>query len=388
MNKKAFFIIASTMFISMLGMGIVTPFLPIYADKLGASPLEVGLVQSGFNISNFITLPFVGRLSDRLGRKVFLCTGLVLLALASLGFIWASNPTQLILMRLFQGLGASAHLPIAQAYLGDITPEGSEGKWMGYFNTVLFSGIGAGPFVGGVLNDLFNIDTAFLVMAALNTGGFIATLIFLREYPRKLAPREHASLIAPLRSRVMRGAFAYRMTVGFGVATLMAFVPLFANLRLGLSTSLIGLVLAARMPVSLTQYYTGRLADSYDRRRLVVISGVVTMIFSALVPVSTGFWALLAIYAMITFGNALGMPAATAYVVEEGRTFGMGACMTSFTMAAQAGNALGPIMLGGVANFLGLESTFYAAAIFMALGTLIFLGLVRRGTPARGFNSV
>ncbi len=156
MNKKAFWVIASAMFISMLGMGIVTPFLPIYADQLGASPLEIGLVQAGFSISNMFSLPFVGRLSDRIGRKVFLSAGLAILMLASFGFIWARNPAQLILMRLFQGLGASAHLPIAQAYLGDITPEGGEGKWMGYFNAILFGGIGMGPLVGGVLNGRFS----------------------------------------------------------------------------------------------------------------------------------------------------------------------------------------------------------------------------------------
>jgi DHA1 family multidrug resistance protein-like MFS transporter len=387
MNRKAFFVIAGTMFISMLGMGIVTPFLPIYADQLGASPLEIGLVQASFSISNMLSLPFVGRLSDRFGRKVFLCVGLTILALASLGFIWASSPALLILMRLFQGLGASAHLPIAQAYLGDITPEGGEGKWMGNFNTVLFSGIGAGPLVGGVLNDLFNINTTFLVMAGLNLAGLIVTLILLREVTRKTAPREQSSIIAPMRSRTVRGVFAYRMTIGFGTSTFMAFIPLFADLRLGLSASLIGLLLAVRMPVSLTQSYTGRLADRHDRRVLVVVGGIITLIFSALLPASTGFWALLAIYALISFGNALGMPAATAYVVEEGRTYGMGAAMTTFTMAAQVGNAVGPVMLGGVANFLGLESVFYAAAFFMLLGTIIFLWLVRTGRPAYAIGS-
>jgi predicted MFS family arabinose efflux permease len=259
---------------------------------------------------------------------------------------------------------------------------------MGYFNTVLFSGIGGGPLVGGVLNDLFNIDTTFLVMAVLNAGGLIATLIFLREYPRKTAPGSNASIIGPLRSRIIRGVFGYRMTVGFGTSSFMAFIPLFADLRLGLSTSLIGLLLAVRMPVSLTQSYTGRLADRYDRRLLVVASGALTVIFSALLPASTGFWALLAIYALLVFGQALGMPAATAYVVEEGRTYGMGACMTTLTMAAQVGNSIGPVVLGAFANFLGLDSVFYFAAGFMFLGTLVFLWLVGRRRPAPAFPSV
>jgi DHA1 family multidrug resistance protein-like MFS transporter len=380
MNKKAFWVIASAMFISMLGMGIVTPFLPIYADQLGASSLEIGLVQAGFSISNVFMLPFIGRLSDRMGRKIFLTVGLSILTLASLGFIWAKNPAQLIVTRLFQGIGASSHLPIAQAYIGDLTPEGGEGKWMGYFNAVVFSGIGSGPLVGGVLNDLFNVNTTFLVMAFLNLAALVATLILVREMPRKTASR--GSLIAPLRSRIMQGVCAHRMTIGFGVSTFMAFVPLFADVKLGLSTILIGLLLAIRTPVSLTQSYFGNLADRLDRRALVVVGSIVAMVFSALLPFSGGFWSLLFIYALVVFGQSIATPASNAYVVEEGRTYGMGACMTIFMEALQVGNAVGPVMLGAVADFLGLNSAFYASSVFMLLGTIFFLALVRR-PPAR-----
>jgi DHA1 family multidrug resistance protein-like MFS transporter len=382
MNKRAFVIIAGTMFVSMLGMGIIAPLLPIYADQLGASPFEIGLIQAGFAMSNFVSLPFMGRLSDRYGRKIFLCAGLTILSLSSFGFIWARNPGQLFVMRLLQGLGASAHLPISQAYLGDITPEGDEGKWMGYFNAVLFSGIGTGPLVGGVLNDVFNINITFLVMGLLNLAAMIITLILLKEGRRKVAPPEHSSMIAPLKSRIMRGVFAYRMTIGIGTSTFMAFIPLFADLKLGLSTSLIGLLLAVRTPVSLTQSYFGNLADRHDRRTLIAISSVIAMIFTALVPVATGFWSLLIIYALLTFGVSMGMPALTAYVVDEGRTYGMGACMTTLTMSMQVGNGLGPIMLGGVANFLGLPAAFYSAGGFLLLGMFIFLWLVRSGRRA------
>jgi len=79
MNKKAFAILVATMFISMLGFGIVVPLLPIYADQLGATALEIGFINAGFSLSLMVFLPFMGRLSDRFGRKVFLCTGLAIL---------------------------------------------------------------------------------------------------------------------------------------------------------------------------------------------------------------------------------------------------------------------------------------------------------------------
>ena len=92
------------MFISMLGMGIVNPFLPIYANTMGASNLEVGFIQAAFSITGIGTLVFIGRLSDRFGRKSFLSGGLTVLAVSSVGLMYAYDPLHLILWRfVFKG---------------------------------------------------------------------------------------------------------------------------------------------------------------------------------------------------------------------------------------------------------------------------------------------
>ncbi len=371
MNIRAFVVLVGSMFISMMGMGLVTPFLPSYATHMGASGLQVGLIQSAFNITGIFTLLHVGRLSDRYGRKPFLSGGLIVLAIASFGLMSATDPKHLILWRFIQGLGASAHLPIAQACLGDITPKGSEGKWMGYFNAVLFAGLGAGPLLGGLITDVFDMQMSFLVMAGLNILGLIATLVFLKEMPRKTAAPGSTSLISLLKNRVMQGVFFYRLSLGIGTASLMAFVPLFADTKLGLSSLLIGIVLASRAPVSVIQTYTGALADRLDRRAMVIWGGVVTIIVTALLPLATGFWTLLAIYVVILIGQAFGIPAATTYVVHGGRQYGMGASMTLFMLAMQIGNGTGPIALGWISDWLGIESVFYVAAFATAVGIFI-----------------
>ena len=264
--------------------------------------------------------------------------------------------------------GASEHLPIAQACLGDITPEGSEGRWMGYFNAVLFAGMGAGPLLGGVIDDFFGMRMSFLVMAGLNVLGLVATLVFLKEMPRKTAASGHTSMLSLLKSRVIQGVFIYRLTVGIGTASLMAFLPLFADVRLGLSTLLIGIILAVRTPASIMQYYTGRLADRWDRRSMIIWGGVVTVAAIVLLPFSSGFWTLCSIYVVILVGQAFGVPAATTYVVQEGRKYGMGASMTLFMLAMQFGNGTGPIALGWISDGFGMESVFYVAAFATAFG--------------------
>ena len=378
MNKKAFAVLVTTMFISMLGFGIVVPLLPIYADQLGATALEIGLINAGFSIALMVFLPVMGRFSDRSGRKVFLCSGLVCLTIASLGFIWAQNPLQLILVRCFQGFAASMHLPIAQAYLGDLTPEGEEGKWMGHFNAILFAGMGLGPLFGGVLTDLFSINTTFLVMAALCLIGLIATIIFLPEIAKKTTLAKQGTAFAGLmKSNILKGAFAFQIANGFGMASVMTFLPLFAHWKLGLSTSLIGLLIASRTPLALLQSFTGTLADKYGRRGLVIIGGAVTLIFTALLPTAGSFWPLLAMHTFMAIGVAFAMPANTAYVVEEGRTFGMGASMAIFMMAMQIGMGVGPILLGGLVDFMGIESAFYSGAGILLIGIAVFIWFTR-----------
>lgn len=382
MNKKTFTILVSTMFISMMGFGIVVPLLPIYADQMGATALEIGLINGGFSLTLVVFLPVMGRFSDRSGRKVFLCSGLVCLTIASLGFIWAQNPLQLILVRCFQGLGASMHLPIAQAYLGDITPEGEEGKWMGHFNAILFSAFGLGPLFGGVLTDLLSISATFLVMAALSLIGLIATIIFLPEVARKTALERQSAAFADLRkSNMLKGAFTFQIANGFTMASIMTFLPLFANQNLGLSISLIGLLIASRTPLALLQSYTGTLADKYSRRGLVIAGGAVAIIFTALLPTANSFWPLLAMHAFMAIGVAFAMPAATAYVVEEGRTFGMGASMAIFMMAMQIGMGVGPILLGGLVDFRGIESAFYSGASILLIGIAAFIWFTRKYSP-------
>jgi MFS transporter, DHA1 family, multidrug resistance protein len=377
MNKKAFAVLVGSMLISMLGMGIVSPFLPIYANTMGASSTQVGLIQAAFNITGIGTLLFIGRLSDRYGRKLFLSCGLSIMAIAAIGLMYSRDPVHLILWRFFQGLGAAAHLPIAQAYLGDITPEGNEGKWMGYFNAVLYCGMGIGPLVGGLIADAYSIRSSFLFMAGLNTLALIATLIFLKEMPRKVAARENRSLFAPLKSRRIRGVCSYCMTAGVGTSSLMAFMPLYADLKLGLSAKFIGILLAARSPISLLQSYTGRLADRWNRKFMVLGGGIAAITAVLLLPQTGFFWTLLITYLAVTLGQAISMPAANAYVVHEGRTFGMGASMTMFMLAMHIGSGIGPIALGSIADWIGLKSVFYVAAICMAAGLVLFAMMVR-----------
>jgi DHA1 family multidrug resistance protein-like MFS transporter len=175
-------VLALTIFSSNLGNGIIAPLLPLYAEEMGASGVWLGIIFSGVAIASAIFMPFAGRFSDRHGRKPVLCIGLFGLTMTSFAYVWANDIAPLVVVRFVQGAATAMVMPIAQAYIGDITPEGEEGKWMGIFNATFIIGFGSGPLLGGVIADRFGMNTAFYIMGFLNLISFLCATFILPEF--------------------------------------------------------------------------------------------------------------------------------------------------------------------------------------------------------------
>jgi len=375
MIKKAFPILALSIFSSMLGVGIVAPLLPLYAENLGATGIWIGIIFASFSISRTIIMPIVGWLSDRRGRKLFLCIGLLSYAIVSLGYIWADSVSQLTLVRLINGATAGMILPIAQAYVGDISPEGEEGKWMGYFNAAFFTGFGFGPLLGGVLTDHFGMNVAFSTMGGLNLLAFLIAVLFLPELKQgKMTTSLRPSFREIRNSSLMRGLFSFRLAFALARGSIAAFLPIFASIYIGLSPTLIGVLLAVHiLLMSLLQTWGGHIADRFNRRLLIVIGCLTNLAFLTLIPLGSNFWQLLGICAFGSLGGAIAMPSASALVIEEGRKFGMGSTMAIFGMAFSIGMAVGPLLSGVIADSVNVHSIFYFGASMVLVGTSLFI---------------
>lgn len=379
MIKKVFPILALSIFSSMLGVGIIAPLLPLYAENLGATGIGIGIIFGAFSFSRAIFMPVFGRLSDRSGRKRLISVGLLLYAIISLGYIWADSVSQLTLVRLTQGAASGMILPIAQAYIGDIAPEGKEGTWMGYFNAALFAGFGVGPLMGGILTDYFGMTTAFSAMGGLNLLAFLVAIIFL---PASKLERTAASPATSFKkmssSGIVKGIFSFRLVAALSRAIFATFVPIFAAFYIGLSPTLIGIILTVNiLLMSLVQVYTGNIADRFNRNALVIIGALISISFLALVPLAHSFWQLLGLAALSSFGHALSLPAVLALTVGEGKKFGMGSTIAISQMAMSIGMALGPLLGGVILDYLNISSVFYFAAAVGLVGAGLFIWFTR-----------
>ena len=374
MIKKVFPILALCVFSAMLGVGIIAPLLPLYAESLGATGIWLGVIFAGFSISRAIFMPIIGQLSDRRGRKLFICIGLFVYSAVSLGYIWAGDVLQLTIVSLIQGAAGGMIIPIAQAYIGDISPEGEEGKWRGYFNAAFFTGFGFGPLMGGALTDHFGMDVAFSSMGILNLLAFLVAIFFLPEIrQRRMATNPRQSFNEMAASNMVKGLFSFRLAFSLGRGAFSCFIPIFAAVYLNLSPTLIGILLAVNiLLMALLQVYGGGIADRFNRRALVVSGSVINLIFLALIPSANNFWQLLGLCALGGFGGAVSMPAASALTVEEGRKFGMGSTIAIFAMAMSIGMTVGPLVGGVIVDFLNIDSVFYFAAGVGLIGASLF----------------
>lgn len=385
-KRRVFSVLFLAIFSAMLGIGIIVPLLPIYAEELGAKGISIGIIFSGFSLSRSIFGPVAGRLSDRWGRKMPIAFGLFFYGIVSIGYIFSRTVTDLILIRFAQGFAAAFIIPLAMAYIGEISPEGKEGSYVGLFTVSLFAGFGFGPLLGGALMDRLGILSNFYTMSGLCFIAFLLVLVWLPE----LRPEEKGirwnmerSYMDLLRNPVAIGLFLYRFTMAYCRGILMTFLPLFAHERIGMSGFQVGVVISANVLLnSFLQAPSGRLADRYNRRRLILFGALSFTISLLAITHAITFSQVFLISIAMGISGAISLPAASSIAIQEGKKYGMGSMMGIYDMGMSIGLVFGPVSGGLIADLMGVRGAFYSGGIIGILGTIFFMALLRERRPS------
>ena len=158
----------------------------------------------------------------------------------------------------------------------------------------------------------------------------------------------------------------------------MTFLPIFAMTYLGLSTSLIGILIAINFLLqSLLAPLGGRIADRFSRRALIVIGSTISLMSLAAIPSAQNLGQLLVLSFTLGIGSAISMPVVTALAVEEGRKYGMGSTMAGLTLAMSLGMIIGPISAGVIADVINIDAVFFFVAGAILTGTGLFIRFTR-----------
>jgi DHA1 family tetracycline resistance protein-like MFS transporter len=276
-------IIFLIVFINMVGFSLILPLLPYYASTFQANETVIGALVGSYAAAQFISAPFLGKLSDRIGRRPVLLVSVLGTALGFLLLGFARSIEVMFLARIVDGL-TGGNISVAQAYISDITDEKDRTKGMGLIGAALGLGFIIGPALGGLLSSggHYNIP-------AWSAAGFAfvnLTLIFVLlpetisrsdEDIHKTQIRERMPILQILRQTDLNRLLVVRFTYGLAFATFETIFSLFVLKRLGISSTGTGLILTYA-GILLVYIQTGglrQLAGKYQESRLLLSSLII-----------------------------------------------------------------------------------------------------------------
>jgi multidrug resistance protein len=383
-SRSATFALFFTVFIDLIGFGIVLPLLPSYAARLQVGDAGIGFVVASFSLMQFLLAPWWGRLSDRVGRRPVILVGLAGSALSYLLFAYAGNFWILLLSRVIAG-GMGATVNVAQAYLADVTPPERRAKAMGLIGAAFGLGFVVGPAIGG-LTSHFGEAVPGLVAAGLSFTNFTLAWFRLPE-TRVHQPREAATSGA-IHWRLLVAPYAVLLLSTIAFTVMYVVFPLYVERTLGYDRHQTAylFVLLGFVTAVVQGGLVGRLVQRFGERRLMEAGCFLVATGLATLPLTTGggqehhLPALLGVMLLLGLGTGLISPSTTGYISriaspsEQGRALGL---LTSVSAIARI---VGPILAGAMNQLIGSPATFVTMACLSLAGGLA--GFAARGTDA------
>ncbi len=375
-------LISTTQFMVWAGFGAILPYLPIFLQhEAHAKVWMIGVVAAAYYVGTFVFSSPLGRLSDLIGRKPVILTGVALYAVSTLLFVTTKDVWWFLLFRLLEGIGAAAAGPAGNALVADITTEERRSQAFGWLTTAQFGGLIAGPLAGAAIMGLAGgglrgyhaiFVTGFTIMSVI----CVALALLLHEPAHAVRRRREKVRRPSYRSLATRPIVAFIVVATTGNFAMGAWEVLWSIWLKDnhASNTFIGWTWAAFSGPMLLSFVGGYIADRGNRFWLM-FTGYSFSAFAWIMYGATHNMALFIIMNVLEgFAIAWSYPAKAAFLVQVSPRRWLGTIQgmeqTSMQLAALIGTLAAPFLygyihgyalsLGGVLAFAGLA---YAAPI-------------------------
>ncbi len=390
-NGRQLAIIFLIIFVNLLGFGIIIPLLPFYADAVGASPFQIGLIFASYSLCQIIASPVLGHLSDQHGRRPILIFSLIG-TVASFALLAVANSLFLLFAaRIIDGL-SGGNISTARAYISDITEEKDRARAYGIIGAAFGLGFIFGPALGGVLGRYGYAAPAWAA-ASLAAIALLMTYVWLPETNRSSRAargnpwREMPLLLRrPLLGRLLTLDFVYWASLSVYHTTF----ALFGKIRFGWEIAEVGYVLAlvGFIGAFIQGGAVGPIVKRFGEKQVFVFGIFLTAL--GLGAASFVYDPLFFVLALIpaAVGSALSSPTLIALIsrtsgrAEQGRVQGVSGALESL------GRTVGPIWGNGMLGAVGEGAAYLSAALVLLLAGVAGLGIKVSATKAEKIESV
>ncbi len=391
--------------LTTMGMGIVSPILPQYAQMFGVNITTVGLVLTMFGVARLITDVPAGRLSSQLGCRPVLISGPIILCLGSVGCGLAVSYWELLIFRFIQGIGSAVLTTTSMIALMHMSTPQNRGQMMGFYQGCFLIGAGIGPAVGGFVAEYLGLRAPFYVYA-----GFAALSAFwgYLRLPRELTmmkPLEPAKRIDPMSPSMASAVtsktglqplirdfnFVLISTITFGIffmrnASQNQILPLIGSNRLNLSEGQIGLAMTVITASNAITIFTGsRLSDKFGRKIIITLGCFIVAVSLMVLALSSNYLVLILSCVIGGIGVGIAGPAPAAYAADVVPKENYGTGMGLYRAMGDLGIVVGPILLGWIADNWGFNPALYFNGLFLLITVFTFQALAKEPVKKSAF---
>ena len=389
--KRPFALACGYILVADVILGTMRPMLSRFAETLGSNLATIGVLGLVVGMSQVSTSVVVGAISDRIGSKMVLTTGMALLGITAVMIGLSKTMSVLIGTQIVLGVGFSASITTAIVYISDLVPPHRRGLAFGIGTTMMGLGYSLGSLLGGVVAQHWGYRSVYFVAALLSVIGLVIAFMCLDHVPEHAGTRSTTlSSLAFIRS-IFSDKFVLVISLGgllvfmvFGGLVVM-FFPIYAS-YVGLSPATIGALFAMRTVAStLARLPGGVLARSKAGGWLLPIALLGTGIFAFGVP-HVSKPASIALFLLIEgVSYGLYLTLGQLFVVDASDEHYRGVVLGSYATITAVGAGIIPYFLGIAADSVGLESMFRWTGMVVFVGAgIMFLTTIRYGVPLLG----
>ena len=368
-----------------------TPLLPLFAVALGAGDAFLGFIVSASTLTGMVLKPFIGVLSDRWGRRVWLLAGTAFFAFMPFVYRFVHTPEQLFAVRMIHGMATAIYGPVTLTYVAEQS-RSQRAERLAWFGSARNAGYVVGPAAAGWMLLTMDPVSVFTVVGILSSLAFLPVVLLPETAPRRpgghppLLRHAMRSLVAGGRTPAVWLAGGMEATMFVALYAIRAFLPIYA-LSAGFNVAVVGMFLAVQEGVHLVlNPLGGRIGDRTGYLVAVPVGMVILAAALVLIPIAGHTAFLMGLAVMIGTSQALVFPSTVALlstrVNEDTLATGMGLMGT----LRNAGKVAGPALAGLLILWLDYDLSFrlMGLGLVVASGAIWYRGrLVQRSARRR-----